>query len=172
MDFNFRNIVLIIAIIMLCLCLIVIGIRLYNKKYNYVWPPVVGECPDYWEDQGDFVGMINTENGSKKINKNNDTPNSEVYVKTSKCINVKGLGNNATLPSSISEMTGKNGLIAKCNWAKQSGITWDGISPDTIPGGNCERHFNPISDDGNDGATGIYLGVAIAVIAIAVCSII
>lgn len=171
MDWNFRNIVLTIAIIMLCLCLIAIGVRLYNKKYNYVWPPVIGECPDYWEDQGDFVGMVAGVGGPDKINDKTDPTNREVFVKTSKCVNVKGLGNNAVLPSSISQMTGKQGLIAKCEWARQSGVTWDGVSPDTIPGGNCQQHFNPNPDSESDGAAGIYLGVAVAVIAIALCSL-
>jgi len=169
MDWNFRNIVLAIAIIMLCLCLIVIGVRLYQKKYKYVWPPVLAECPDYWENRGTLGVMVTGRNGPQAITNEIDALNSELFVKTTKCVNVKGLANNATLPQSISEMTGKQGLIAKCQWAQQNGVTWDGISPDNIPGGSCQERFNPAPDDGN-GVGGIYLGVALAVIAIALCS--
>ncbi len=115
--------------------------------------------------------MVSGVGGPDKINDKTDSTNREVFVKTSKCVNVKELGNNAVLPSSISQMTGKQGLIAKCEWARQSGVTWDGVSPDTIPGGNCQNHFNPKTDSESDGAAGIYLGVAVAVIAIALCSI-
>lgn len=47
---TFQSIVLIIAIVLLIICLIIIGVSLANSKKNQVWPPMIGQCPDYWID--------------------------------------------------------------------------------------------------------------------------
>ena len=47
---NFQRIVIIIAIILLIVCLILIGLVLVNSKSAQQWPPMIGDCPDYWVD--------------------------------------------------------------------------------------------------------------------------
>lgn len=46
---SFQQIIVIIAIIILILCLIMIGIALHNHNSKDVFPPVIADCPDYWE---------------------------------------------------------------------------------------------------------------------------
>ena len=50
MEISFQKIVLIIAIIFLILFLVLIGTSLSNSNNDLDWPPVVGNCPDYWVD--------------------------------------------------------------------------------------------------------------------------
>ena len=47
---TFQSTVLIIAIVILIIVLIIIGIVLNKGEKNQVWPPSVGDCPDYWVD--------------------------------------------------------------------------------------------------------------------------
>ena len=48
---SFQSVLLTIAIIVLIIVLIFIGIMLSKSSNSAVdWPPIVGECPDYWID--------------------------------------------------------------------------------------------------------------------------
>ena len=106
---GFQKIVLFIAIIMLIIALIFIGIALGYSK-NQAWPPITPECPDYWTIDGSG---------------NNIT-----------CINVKDLGTcppqngdtHLKMNFNTSAYTGSNELCAKYTWAKNCGISWDGIT--------------------------------------------
>ncbi len=105
MEASFQQIVLTFAIIFLIVILVVIGYSLTNSKTIVKWPPMVANCPDYWEDitnsDDDAVGSVrcsntNTQNinscGTEKIFVKTDTP----------CI--------------------------KYTWATNCGSTWDGIT--------------------------------------------
>ena len=84
----------------------VIAVLLYKSKQNLQYPPDVAECPDYWEVTGDQV-----------------------------CKNVKNLGNGtcaATKDFSGSEWQGNQGLKNKNTWAKSCGLTWDGVTNNTV----------------------------------------
>lgn len=105
---NFQKIVLVIAIIILLALLVFIGISLKSQQLNN-WPPVIGDCPDYWVDTSGNGGN---------------------------CVNVKNLG---TCPSTISgkplimdfsgsTYTGSSGLCNKYNYAKNCGLSWDGVT--------------------------------------------
>ena len=105
---TFQSIVLIIAIVLLIICLIIIGVSLANAKINSTWPPMIGECPDYWTD-----------------------------ISGNKCLNIKDLGtcNSNVGPLGHSNMdftaapfTGSNANCAKYTWANKCGLTWDGIT--------------------------------------------
>lgn len=107
---SFQRIVTIIAIINLVICFIVIAVVLLRSKRSEVWPPMVGDCPDYWIDASG--------NGSQ-------------------CINVKDLGTcnsnpgpdgHSTMDFSVSPYTGSSGLCGKYLWANACGVTWDGIT--------------------------------------------
>ena len=105
---NFQRIILIIAVILLILCLILIGMVLVNSKSTQQWPPMVGDCPDYWVDLSG--------NGAN-------------------CVNVKNLGScnfDNTKPQTMdftqSAFTGSNGLCAKYKWANSCQLSWDGIT--------------------------------------------
>ena len=105
---SFQKIVLIIAIIILICLLIFISISIKNNLTED-WPPVIGDCPDYWVDTSGNGGN---------------------------CINVKNLG---TCPSTTkgqqlsadfsgSHYNGSAGLCAKWNFARNCNLTWDGIT--------------------------------------------
>ena len=105
---SIQKIMLIIAVILLIIALIVIGVSLRNKKYTDKYPPVVANCPDYWEDKSEG----NESDGSK-------------------CVNVKNLGKESCekeMDFSKAEWKGISGLCNKKRWAKICNITWDGVS--------------------------------------------
>lgn len=106
---GFQKTILFIAILILIVALVFIGIALTYAKEQQ-WPPIVPQCPDYWDIDGSG---------------NNTT-----------CINVKNLG---TCPPQNGEKyltmnfnsptySGANGLCAKYTWANNCGISWDGIT--------------------------------------------
>ncbi len=107
MSFGFQRTIMTVSIVLLVLSLILIGIALYRQKYaDVAFPPVVAECPDYWEN-------ISTEDQIK-------------------CENVQNLG---TCPGiynfSAHEFTGNTGLCGKQKWAKACGVVWDGVTNNT-----------------------------------------
>ena len=102
---EFKKIVLMTSVILLILTLVVVGVALYNQKYNSVFPPVVSDCPDYWE------------------NTSSTNP--------SYCEDVKNLAKDKCAKSidfSQYPFTGNDGLCNKSKWAKGCGITWDGVT--------------------------------------------
>jgi len=109
MDWNFQKITLTIAIVLLILTLIFIGVSLAHARSKENWPPIVGECPDYWTDM-DGNGAV--------------------------CVNTQRLGT-CNIPTSTnkngmdftsSNFQGSNALCSKYTWATNCGVTWDGIT--------------------------------------------
>ena len=74
-----------------------------KKNKNENWPPVIGECPDFWSNQL----------GSKPG-----------------CVNVHNLGkcSKRTVDFTTPEFSGSNGLCNKYTWANNCGVSWDGIT--------------------------------------------
>lgn len=100
---NFQSVMLLIAIIALIICLILIGMFLKDSKSSITWPPIIPNCPDFWEDlSGDG----------------------------SRCSNVKRLGSPvvATMDFTASTYTGSSGKCEKYKWATTNGLEWDGIT--------------------------------------------
>jgi hypothetical protein len=111
---SFQSIVVVIAIILLIVCLIFIGIALSKTKNDGQWPPIVGDCPDYWIDTSGNGGN---------------------------CVNVRDLGTcttggNGVAPGgqhiamnfTVAPYIGSSGLCSKYTWANGCGVTWDGIT--------------------------------------------
>jgi hypothetical protein len=109
MAWNFQKIVLTIAIILLICALIFIGVSLAQSTEEESWPPIVGDCPDYWVDLSGNGAM---------------------------CVNTKSLGtcniptsdNKNSMDFSGSGFSGSNGTCAKYTWANGCGVTWDGVN--------------------------------------------
>jgi hypothetical protein len=100
-----QSIILTLAIDILLIILIVIGINISMSQNKQIWPPVIGDCPDYWSDQG--------KGGSKcVVNARKD--------------NI-GL---ATSPMDFSSpiYSGSNGACIKYTWANNNKVSWDGIT--------------------------------------------
>ena len=109
---NFQKIVLTIATVLLIIILVVIGVSLSKASVEENWPPIVGECPDYWVDMsGNGEACFNSHSLGKcnLPSDNNDQ------------------GKN-TMNFNQSPFTDDNGNCAKYRWATACGLTWDGIT--------------------------------------------
>ena len=104
MEFNFQMIVISISVIFLIIMLVIIGIAMYKKKYTQVFPPIVSNCPDYWEDKS--IGN------------------------SSNCVNIKNLGTCGVKSKDFSgtDWTSNEGICNKAKWARNCNLTWDGIT--------------------------------------------
>ena len=111
---SFQSIVVIIAIILLIGCLIFIGIALSKTKNDGQWPPIVGECPDYWVDtSGNGSNCVNVRNlGTCKTGGNGVSP----------------AGKNIAMNFTVAPYIGSAGTCTKYTWANSCGVTWDGIT--------------------------------------------
>jgi hypothetical protein len=104
----FQKMVLTIAIILLIIILVIIGVSL-SKAEKTQWPPVVGECPDYWVDMsGNGEACFNTHS-------------------LGRC-NIPSKGNSNTMNFNQSPFVGDEGNCSKYNWATACNVTWDGIT--------------------------------------------
>ena len=109
MAMNFQKIVLTIAIVSLIVTLIFIGFALNKAKQEEQWPPLIGDCPDYWVDLSG--------NGSMCVNTHS----------LGKC-NVPSQDNTNYMDFTTSVFTGNNSTCAKYTWATGCNVTWDGIN--------------------------------------------
>lgn len=107
---TFQSTVMTIAIFCLIVSLCFIGLALYKEKHNSTFPPVIANCPDYWES-------------GKDANGNNV------------CISRPGLGNqSAGCTGEIDFSQWGAGAepgrenCQKYEWAKTCNLTWDGIT--------------------------------------------
>ena len=103
---EYKSTISIIAIILLIICLIAIAIMLKTQRSGIVWPPEIGDCPDYWEKSGGSGG--------------------------NKCVNTRDLGDIECSSEmnfdSIQEYQGESGKCQKYLWAKSCNVSWDGIT--------------------------------------------
>ena len=109
MEMNFQKIVLVIATILLIIILVVIGVTLSKTNEKENWPPIVGECPDFWVDMsGNGEACFNTHSLGKCNIPSEENPNTKNFNQ--------------------SPFTGSNGNCAKFNWARSCNVTWDGVN--------------------------------------------
>jgi hypothetical protein len=100
-----QSIILTLAIAILLIILIVIGINISMSQNKQVWPPVTGDCPDYWIDQG--------KGGSQcAVNAKRDN----IGLATS------------PMDFSLPVYSGSNGSCIKYTWANTNKVSWDGIT--------------------------------------------
>ena len=107
---NFQRIILILALVLLIISLILIGMVLANSKSSQQWPPMIGDCPDYWIDMSG--------NGAQCVN----------IKDLGKCSSHTGQSQHQTVDFTKAPFTGSNGLCAKYNWATGCNLSWDGIT--------------------------------------------
>ena len=124
-DFQKRIVNILGIILIICLVIFFIIILYINREQKF--PPVIGDCPDYWisskyfdnEENLDIIDDVSIKNQLE-----NDKGDS-------KCVNVKNIGNpNCSNIMDFNEIpyNTKNGLCAKYKWAKDCDLTWDGIT--------------------------------------------
>ena len=98
---TFQSTVIVIAEVILVISIVIIGINLYRQKANVAYPPIIADCPDYWEIDGTMC---------KKPTHNSlvtDCPNTDFGTPMYK---------------------GNTGPCEKKKWAKLCKVTWDGIT--------------------------------------------
>jgi len=97
------------TILSVILLLGIVAYIMYNSKDKQTYPPLLGECPDYYKL--DNVGRC-VNNGIWD------------FTQESPCNQIDFSGNQYKIPG-----TGANsGLCAKKNKANECNITWDGIT--------------------------------------------
>jgi hypothetical protein len=105
----FQKKVLIIATVLLIVILVVVGILLSKSNANENWPPIVGDCPDFWVDMsGNGEACLNSQSlGTCNIpsKENPNTKNFNEYP-----------------------FNGEDGECKKYTWATNCKVTWDGIT--------------------------------------------
>ena len=98
---SFQSNVIIIATIILVALLFFIGFSLKKNKIEKKFPPVLAECPDYWDSSDD------------------------------KCLNTHSLGScNLDEPKDFKNniYIGDTGECEKYKWANNCNVSWDGIT--------------------------------------------
>jgi hypothetical protein len=111
METSFQKIVLIIATVFLTLFLVLIGLSLSDSTNSISWPPVIGNCPDYWVDLSG--------NGSKCFNSQ----------RLGTCPSYMPTNNNQnTMNFNEAPFIGTNGNCAKYTWANNCKLSWDGLT--------------------------------------------
>jgi len=112
---TFQKSVLTISVIVLIISLIILGFFLAKSLFEDSYPPIISDCPDYWDvtyNENDEVVCKNT----STINKGRgDVPRGECNdYPVNKFLN--------------SGSQNKDILCEKYKWSKKCDITWDGIT--------------------------------------------
>ena len=102
---SFQSSVLLVANVILIISLCVIGLMLYRQKYNAEYPPIIGDCPDYWETNANMC-------------------------KADTKILTAGLSDACKGPKDFTgpNYSGNKGKCEKQKWARSCNLSWDGIS--------------------------------------------
>lgn len=112
---QFNKIVLIIATIVLVIMLGLLYIFLSKALFEDSYPPVISDCPDYWDISLNSDGEIVCIN-NMLINGNN----------TSECKKI------LPMQFELSSINRDETICYKYDWAKKCDITWDGITNNSI----------------------------------------
>jgi hypothetical protein len=99
---DFQKMVIGIASVILMIVLVILGISMGYSSTGQVWPPSIGNCPDYWIDtNGDGSNCVNTLNLGKE-------------------------GTPGVMNFNSSTFAGSN--CNKYRWSNNTNIVWDGIT--------------------------------------------
>lgn len=121
MNFNFYNIVLIVAVVILILTLTYIGIQMRNKVKTAVYPPMIASCPDYWDLSTDLSGCIIPKQTQKNSGNALTLPSTPGFYPDSH-------GNSCINFNDPAWASNGNKTCAKQRWANTNGIVWDGVT--------------------------------------------
>lgn len=108
---NFNKTVLMISIIILIILLAIIGLVMFYSEKNSIFPPVVSECPDYWN-----VTKENNQTMCENILKINPKSVSQ----TDSC--------NKVNPINFKGPDDEDTLCNKYKWSKNCNVLWDGVT--------------------------------------------
>ena len=109
---QFNKIVLIIATIVLIIMLVLLYIFLSKALFEDSYPPVISDCPDYWDIS------LNPDGTKKCIN----TINVNLGTNIGECRNI------FPIEFELESINREETICNKYNKAKRCEITWDGIT--------------------------------------------
>ena len=104
---------MIVAIILLILCMAAIGAIMYYDEKDVAYPPVIANCPDYWQETRNVHGT------------NVCVPNEDIAHQGS---DAAGCLPGSGIDFSGPEYAGKMGNCYKKRWAERCGFSWDGLT--------------------------------------------
>ena len=111
---GFNKTVLLIASVLLILALIIIGFVIVKNVQNSSYPPIISDCPDYWD--------VSYDSNKNKICRSNS-------INTGVAANSSNNCRNYPVELFKASGTSTNDMICeKSNWAKKCNIQWDGIT--------------------------------------------
>ena len=108
---KFNKMVLMVATILLILGLIIIGIIIVRTLEGEDFPPVVTDCPDYWN--------VTYNSANEIICKNNNINSGH---SSNRCRNYP------TATFTVNGTSEADKMCEKQKWAKECNINWDGIT--------------------------------------------
>jgi len=125
-----------VAIIVLLVLMILISLLLRNSKSEDIY---IDSCPDYWTTKAAIKYPIDGCGSSQygccpdRVTSKTDADGTNCPVK---CFNTRLLGKAGPTCTSVpaemdfsgEEYSGNAGMCKKREWAKQCGLTWDGIT--------------------------------------------
>jgi hypothetical protein len=131
---TFQKVVMIVSLVLLVICLIIIGVSLYRHRFKEKFPPVIGSCPDYWDDVTE-PSKHGEKQGVSCMNTGLNPPPG--LAKNSGSIRCPGKGGIQAFTSGV--WRGKSGLCHKAAWARECGVVWDGVTNSNV---DCGKHKN------------------------------
>lgn len=114
---SFNKTVLIVACVLLILGLVLIGLFISKNIQKAAYPPIVGDCPDYWN-----VGFVNGKKTCSSNSINTGSVGNMVSSRTTSC---------QSYPVSMftdTALSANDVICKKHKWAKECRIHWDGIT--------------------------------------------
>jgi hypothetical protein len=115
---NYNKTVLVVASVLLIFGLVIIGFFITSTQKNSTYPPVIGDCPDYWD--------VGYDSNKKKICTNRRSINSGLASPPAAAAD-----DCRAYPVALFSASGTsdNDIICEKNkWAKRCNIHWDGIT--------------------------------------------
>jgi len=110
---NFNRTVLIVASILLIFGLIIVGFFIVKSLEDSAYPPIISDCPDYWNVLYDANANKDKKCQHNYINR---------PISNAECNNYPTSEFNK-IGSSVDDI-----ICAKHRWAKKCNIQWDGIT--------------------------------------------
>ena len=113
---SFHKIVLTVATFILIVSLIALGIFFSKALFEDSFPPVVSDCPDYWD--------VNRDDNNNPTCVNNSTINRGKGTSDCNDQNVDMFDRNGSNTNQI--------ICTKKKWAQDCKIAWDGITNNNV----------------------------------------
>tara|TARA_B100001093_G_C26264120_1_gene774041 strand:+ start:52 stop:432 length:381 start_codon:yes stop_codon:yes gene_type:complete len=118
---SFNKTVIISALVILVISLTILGVFVAKALSEAKFPPVVADCPDYWDVELTDDGKTRCVNNTNI----NTYTNAEAEGNNQNCSNYPTENFYATgsTPTKV--------LCSKYDWADKCGIVWDGVTNST-----------------------------------------